>query len=55
MAGTNEKGYDLISKKNIIFVDRNYLRPLDVNTLLGNAAKARKQLLGNLKQIFISL
>ena len=42
--GTNEKGYDLISKKNIIFVDKNYLRPLDVNTLLGNAAKARKQL-----------
>ena len=42
--GINEKGYDLISKKNIIFVDRNYLRPLDVNTLLGNAAKARKQL-----------
>ena len=42
--GINEKGYDSISKKNIIFVDRNYLRPLDVNTLLGNAKKARKQL-----------
>jgi len=42
--GINEKGYDLTSKKNIIFVDKNYLRPLDVNTLLGNAAKARKQL-----------
>ena len=42
--GINEKGYDLASKKNIIFVDKNYLRPLDVNTLLGNAAKARKQL-----------
>ena len=42
--GLNERGYDLISKKNIIFVDKNYLRPLDVNTLLGNAAKARKQL-----------
>ncbi len=42
--GTNEKGYDLIGKRNIIFVDKNYLRPLDVNTLLGNAAKARKQL-----------
>jgi len=42
--GINEKGYDLVSKKNIIFVDKNYLRPLDVNTLLGNAAKARKQL-----------
>ncbi len=42
--GINEKGYDSISKKNIIFVDKNYLRPLDVNTLLGNAMKARKQL-----------
>ncbi len=42
--GINEKGYDTISKKNIIFVDKNYLRPLDVNTLLGNATKARKQL-----------
>ena len=42
--GINEKGYDLTTKKNIIFVDKNYLRPLDVNTLLGNATKARKQL-----------
>ena len=25
-------------------IDKNYIRPLDVNTLLGNAAKARKQL-----------
>ena len=25
-------------------VDKNYLRPLDVNTLLGNASKARKKL-----------
>ena len=37
--GLNEKGYDLITKKNIIFIDKNYIRPLDVNTLLGNAAK----------------
>ena len=42
--GINERGYDLISKKNIIFIDKNYIRPLDVNTLLGDAAKARKQL-----------
>ncbi len=42
--GLNEKGYDLITKKNIIFIDKNYIRPLDVNTLLGNAAKARKEL-----------
>ncbi len=42
--GVNERGYDLVSKKDIILIDRNYIRPLDVNTLLGNAAKARKQL-----------
>ena len=42
--GLNERGFDLKSKKNIIMVDKNYLRPLDVNTLLGNAAKARKKL-----------
>ena len=42
--GINEKGFDLNTKKNIITVDKSYIRPLDVNTLLGNAAKARKQL-----------
>ena len=42
--GVNERGYDLVSKKDIILIDRNYIRPLDVNALLGNAAKARKQL-----------
>ena len=42
--GINEIGYDKMSKKKIIFVDKNYIRPLDVNTLLGNAKKARKTL-----------
>ena len=42
--GLNEKGYDTLNKKNIISVDKNYIRPLDVNTLLGSAAKARKEL-----------
>ncbi len=42
--GLNEKGFDTRTKKNIIFIDKNYIRPLDVNTLLGNASKARKQL-----------
>ena len=42
--GLNEKGYDILTKKNIITVDKNYLRPLDVNTLLGNASKARREL-----------
>ncbi len=42
--GLNEKGYNLDTKKNIIMIDKNYIRPLDVNTLLGNASKARKKL-----------
>jgi len=42
--GLNEVGYDVLNKRNIIVVDKNYLRPLDVNTLLGNAAKARREL-----------
>ena len=42
--GLNEKGYDLISRRNVISIDKNYIRPLDVNTLLGNASKARKKL-----------
>ena len=36
--GYNEKGIPIIE------CDKNYLRPLDVNTLLGDAKKARKQL-----------
>jgi len=41
--GLSEKGYN---HKNevIIECDKNYLRPLDVNTLLGNSSKARKLL-----------
>ena len=42
--GLNEKGFETITKRNIIFVDKNYIRPLDVNTLLGNASKARREL-----------
>ena len=38
------RGYDKRTKKEIILIDKNYIRPLDVNTLLGNAAKARKNL-----------
>ena len=42
--GLKERGYDSITKKPIIAIDKNYIRPLDVNTLLGNASKARKKL-----------
>jgi len=39
--GIKEKAYDQ-SGKIIIECDKNYFRPLDVNTLLGDAKKARK-------------
>ena len=42
--GLNTKGLDLDNNKIIIEVDKNYFRPLDVNTLLGDPSKARKQL-----------
>ena len=42
--GTKEKGLIDKGKKTIIVIDKNYFRPLDVNTLLGNAQKARKKL-----------
>jgi len=40
--GIKEKGF--INNKSVIECDVKYLRPLDVNTLLGNARKARKEL-----------
>jgi GDPmannose 4,6-dehydratase len=39
--GIKEKGIDS-NGKIIIECDKNYFRPLDVNTLLGDAKKARK-------------
>jgi len=42
--GKKEKGLIEKGKKTIIEIDKNYFRPLDVNTLLGNAQKARKKL-----------
>ena len=41
--GLSEKGYNH-KNEAIIECDKNYLRPLDVNTLLGNSSKARKLL-----------
>ncbi len=42
--GLNEIGYDFKNNNGIIYIDKNYYRPLDVNSLLGKASKARKQL-----------
>ena len=41
--GIKEKAFDE-NGKSIIECDKNYFRPLDVNTLLGDARKARKKL-----------
>jgi GDPmannose 4,6-dehydratase len=40
--GINEKGY--YNNKIVIQCDKKYLRPLEVDTLLGDASKARKEL-----------
>jgi len=42
--GIREKAYDKITKKTIVECDKKYFRPLDVNTLLGDAKKARRKL-----------
>ena len=41
--GLNEKAFDE-NNNPIIECDKNYFRPLDVNTLLGDSKKARKKL-----------
>lgn len=43
-AGTQEKGYDIATGKCIVEVDERYFRPTEVETLLGDASKAREKL-----------
>jgi GDPmannose 4,6-dehydratase len=40
--GINEKGY--LDNKEIISIDRKYFRPAEVDSLLGDSSKARKEL-----------
>ncbi|MDP2909588.1 MAG: GDP-mannose 4,6-dehydratase, partial [bacterium] len=42
--GLNEKGVDRKTGKTIVKIDSVYLRPAEVNLLLGDASKARKVL-----------
>ena len=42
--GQNQKCINLEDNSEIIACDKNYYRPLDVNTLLGDAKKAKKKL-----------
>ncbi|MBA4210548.1 MAG: GDP-mannose 4,6-dehydratase [Parvibaculum sp.] len=43
-SGLEEKGIDRKSGKVLIEIDPNYYRPAEVNSLVGNAAKARDEL-----------
>lgn len=42
--GVDERGVDKKTKKEVIFVDKNYFRPTEVESLLGDASKARSKL-----------
>ncbi|ABB39696.1 GDP-mannose 4,6-dehydratase [Oleidesulfovibrio alaskensis G20] len=42
--GEEEKGYDTATGKCIVAVDKKYYRPTEVETLLGDPAKAKKEL-----------
>jgi GDPmannose 4,6-dehydratase len=42
--GLNEYGYDLNTKKVVIKVDPKYFRPAEVETLLGDASKAKEKM-----------
>jgi len=43
-SGVDEKGYDTATGNCIVAVDPRYFRPTEVETLLGNPAKARERL-----------
>ena len=43
-SGVDEKGYDVQSGECILAVDPRYYRPAEVDTLLGDAAKAKQKL-----------
>ena len=42
--GPEEKGIDANSGKEVVCIDARYFRPTEVDTLLGDSSKARKQL-----------
>lgn len=54
-SGVNEKGIDTKSGKVVIQIDPKYFRPAEVDLLLGDPTKARKQLGWELKTSFEQL
>jgi GDPmannose 4,6-dehydratase len=43
-SGVDEKGYDAATGKCIVAIDPRYFRPAEVETLLGDASKAKRNL-----------
>ena len=48
-SGTDEIGYDSLSGKKVIGIDKKYFRPTEVDELLGDPSKAKKNLNWNPK------
>jgi GDPmannose 4,6-dehydratase len=53
--GTKEKGIDRKTRKTLVKVDPNYFRPTEVESLIGDASKAKKKLGWNPKVKFKEL
>ena len=54
-SGVNEKGIDRTSGRTVIQIDTKYFRPAEVDLLLGDPSKARRQLGWELKTSFEQL
>jgi len=54
-SGVNETGVDRNTGKQIVAVDSRYFRPTEVETLLGDPSKAKKQLGWEAKTSFVEL
>jgi GDPmannose 4,6-dehydratase len=53
--GLDEIGYDIFTEKEVIRIDSKYFRPAEVETLLGDATKAKERLGWNPKISFKEL
>ena len=54
-SGVEEKGIDTASGRTVIQIDPKYFRPAEVDLLLGDPTKARKQMGGEIKTSFEQL
>lgn len=53
--GMNEQGYEVATGRVLVDVDPQFFRPAEVNVLLGDSSKARKQLGWTPKHSFADL